>query len=201
MALKITFEEWMASYAPNNYYPATIKSYVRSINKVPEIIGISLGKPIMECTSVEEFATVYERVVNADGFAENNRNYNHGSISAALGAYKKYLLFIEKMVAQGSDKTVYSPEWFHDVAQSEELQAFDDEARFLRYQFENSFGVESISKLSGKELLTRLFYSDSENKDNLCYTLEFHPRMREIFGSIAGGSAFKFGLFYHKKNH
>ena len=24
--------------------------------------------------------------------------------------------------------------------------------------------------------------------------------MREIYGSIAGGSAFKFGLFYHKKN-
>ena len=24
--------------------------------------------------------------------------------------------------------------------------------------------------------------------------------MREIYGSIAGGSAFKFGLFYHRKN-
>ena len=30
--------------------------------------------------------------------------------------------------------------------------------------------------------------------------LEFHPRMRELFGSIAGGSSFKYGLFYHKKS-
>lgn len=200
MGFKITFEEWMASYAPNNYYPATIKSYVRSINKVPEIIGIPLEKAVMDCTSVEDFSKVYESIVNADGFAEKNRNYNHGSISAALSAYKKYLLFAEKTSAQGSDKTVYSPEWFHDVAQSDELKAFDEEAHFLRQQFESSFGVEIISKLSGKDLLTRLFYSDIENKDNLCYTLEFHSRMREIFGSIAGGSAFKFGLFYHKKN-
>lgn len=201
MALKITFEEWMANYAPNNYYPATIKSYVRSINKVPEIIGISLKKPIIECTSVEEFSGVYEQIINTDGFSENNRNYNHGSISAALSAYKKYLLFVEKMAAQGSNKTVYSPEWFREVAQSDDLKAFDEEARMLRHQFENNFGISSISALSGKELLTKLFYSDVENKDNLCYTLEFHPKIREIFGSIAGGSAFKFGLFYHKKNH
>lgn len=201
MIVKISFEEWMENYGPKAYTQSAIKQYVRSLNKAPEMLGVVLERPVMECTSSDEFDLIYKRLFGADDFAEKNRNYSHGSISAALNAYKKYLLFIEKMVAQGSDKTVYSPEWFHDVAQSEELKAFDDEARFLRHQFENSFGVESISKLSGKELLTRLFYSDSENKDNLCYTLEFHPRMREIFGSIAGGSAFKFGLFYHKKNH
>ena len=201
MIVKISFEEWMENYGPKAYTQSAIKQYVRSLNKAPEMLGVVLERPVMECTSSDEFDLIYKRLFGADDFAEKNRNYSHGSISAALNAYKKYLLFVEKMAAQGSDKTVYSPEWFHDVAQSEELKGFDDEARFLRHQFENSFGVESISKLSGKELLTRLFYSDSENKDNLCYILEFHPRMREIFGSIAGGSAFKFGLFYHKKNH
>lgn len=34
---------------------------------------------------------------------------------------------------------------------------------------------------------------------NLCYVLEMDNDMREIFGSIAGGAAYKFGLFFHKK--
>ena len=62
------------------------------------------------------------------------------------------------------------------------------------------YGPSAISKLSGRELLTKLFYSDVENKANMCYMLEFHPQMREVYGSIAGGSAFKYGLFFHKKN-
>ncbi|MFR6413557.1 MAG: AAA family ATPase, partial [Anaerobutyricum soehngenii] len=37
------------------------------------------------------------------------------------------------------------------------------------------------------------------NKLNLCYVLEMDKDMREIFGSIAGGAAYKFGLFFHKK--
>lgn len=201
MKAKITFEEWMKNYAANNYIPATIKSYIRSLSRLHEVLGIVLDKPIIEYTSVGEFSEVYESIIKTDGFAEKNRNYNHGSISAALGAYKKYLLFLEKIPVQGSDKVVYSPEWFYEVAQSDKLKAFDEETRLLRQQFVSNFGVESISALSGKELLTKLFYSDVENKENLCYTLEFHPKMREIFGSIAGGSAFKFGLFYHKKNH
>lgn len=48
--------------------------------------------------------------------------------------------------------------------------------------------------------MTKLFYSDEDNKTNLCYMLEFHADMRSIFGSIASGSSFKFGLFYHKKS-
>ncbi len=88
---------------------------------------------------------------------------HYGSISAALSAFKKYVLFLEKMAAQGSDKTVYSPEWFREVAQSDEMQAFDEEAHLPRHQFENNFGIASISALSGKELLTKLFYSDKDN--------------------------------------
>lgn len=201
MSTRITFEEWMANYAPNNYIPATIKNYVRSLNKAPEIMGITLNKPIMECINVHEFTLIDDQIKNVDGYIEKNRNYNHGSISAALAAFKKYLLFLEKTAGIESSSTVYSPEWFYEVAQSNELRRFNDEAHHLRHIFLSNFGVEQLSALSGRDLLTRLFYSDTENKDNLCYTLEFRPDMREFFGSIAGGSAFKFGLFYHKKNH
>lgn len=79
--------------------------------------------------------------------------------------------------------------------------AFDEEAVALRKEFCDAFSVENLTAMTGRALLTRLFYSDEENKTNLCYMLEFHPRMREIFGSIAGGSSFKYGLFYHKKSH
>ena len=97
MNVRITFEEWMENYATSNYIPATIKSYIRSLSRLPEILGIVLKKPIMEYTSVDEFSEVYESILKMDGFAEKNRNYQHGSISAALGAYKKYLMFLEKI--------------------------------------------------------------------------------------------------------
>jgi len=196
----VSFVEWLKYYAGKDYREHTIKYYVRALERAPEVLGVTLDKPIIEYTSVEEFSALYDTLVNVEDYAEKNRNYGHGSISAALAAYKKYVLFLEKMVSKGSEKTIYSPEWFHELAQSDELRRFDEEAQHLRYVFLTQFGLEQISTLSGKELLTKLFYSDVENKDNLCYTLEFRPDMREIFGSIAGGSAFKFGLFYHKKN-
>ena len=95
----------------------------------------------------------------------------------------------------------YSPEWFYSVAKEELSKTLSEDAEYLRHEFEAEFGPAVLNNLSGKDLLTKLFYSDKENKDNLCYVLERHKEIRELYGSIAGGSAFKFGLFYHKKNH
>lgn len=196
-----TFEEWLNNFGPRAYKTGTVRRYVTALEKAPERMGITLPKSIMQYTGVEEYSELYAFLISHEKYDYVNKNYGNRDLGAALNAFKKYVLFLEKMSDLHSDKPVYSPEWFREVAQSNEMQAFDEEARMLRHQFENNFGIASISALSGKELLTKLFYSDVENKDNLCYTLEFHPRMREIFGSIAGGSAFKFGLFYHKKNH
>lgn len=200
MNANISFEEWMANYVSPEYNPSTIKTYVRALTKAPEVLGIALEKPIMECACAEDFTAIYDTLIRADGFAEKNRTYCHGSIGAALGAFKKYLVFLAKVAAKGTQQPVYSPEWFHEAAQSAELRQLEEKAQVLRRTFVNQFGIDAISALSGKELLTKLFYSDTENKDNLCYALEFHPDLREVFGSIAGGSAYKFGLFYHKKN-
>ena len=91
----------------------------------------------------------------------------------------------------------YSPEWFYNEAQKPEWIAFIRKADTLHENFINHFGIEHLKSLSGKELLTSLFYNG--NKLNLCYVLEMDKDMREIFGSIAGGAAYKFGLFFHKK--
>lgn len=93
----------------------------------------------------------------------------------------------------------YSPEWFYNEAQKPEWIAFIRKADTLHENFINHFGIEYLKSLSGKELLTSLFYNDKGNKLNLCYVLEMDKDMREIFGSIAGGAAYKFGLFFHKK--
>ena len=93
----------------------------------------------------------------------------------------------------------YSPEWFYNEAQKPEWIAFIRKADTLHENFINHFGIEHLKSLSGKELLTSLFYNDKGNKLNLCYVLEMDKDMREIFGSIAGGATYKFGLFFHKK--
>lgn len=93
----------------------------------------------------------------------------------------------------------YSPEWFYNEAQKPEWIAFIRKADTSHENFIIHFGIEHLKSLSGKELLTSLFYNDKGNKLNLCYVLEMDKDMREIFGSIAGGAAYKFGLFFHKK--
>ena len=94
----------------------------------------------------------------------------------------------------------YSPEWFYTESQTPEWIAFAHKADELRENFINLFGIERLKSLSGRNLLTSLFYNDEGNKTNLCYMLEMDKDIREVFGGISGGSAYKFGLFYHKKN-
>lgn len=201
MSMVITFADWLKNYSNHDYREATVKQYIRSLECVPEMIGLTLSKPILEYTVVDEFSSLYETIISTEKFSEINRNYNHGSISAALSAFKRYTLFLEKVASVNSNERIYSPQWFYDGAQSKELKAFEQEAVTLRQDFCSRFGVAQISALSGKDLLTHLFYSGTENKDSLCYILEFHPKIRGVFGSIVGGSAFKYGLFYHQKKH
>ena len=94
----------------------------------------------------------------------------------------------------------YSPEWFYSESQTPEWISFAHKADDLRENFINLFGIERLKSLSGKDLLTSLFYNDERTKTNLCYRLEMDKDIREVFGSISGGAAYKFGLFYHKKN-
>lgn len=90
-----------------------------------------------------------------------------------------------------------TPEWvsshadeFEDVRLEAEIQ-YDD--------FQSKFAPAVLSTLNGEDLLRKMFYSEETNKENLCYYLEFHAKNRELFGSVAGGSAYKFNLFYQKK--
>jgi 5-methylcytosine-specific restriction enzyme B len=65
--------------------------------------------------------------------------------------------------------------------------------------FRDHFAPEKLSKLEGEDLLNAIHAHG--NRDSLVYWLEFKndEEFPGIFGSIAGGSALKFGIFATKK--
>lgn len=70
-----------------------------------------------------------------------------------------------------------------------------------RAKFLEEFSIEQLKDLSGIELLRKMFYSDIKDYGSLSYHLEHNRDIRKLFGSIMGGSAYKFGLFYHTKRN
>ena len=65
-------------------------------------------------------------------------------------------------------------------------------------EFKERFSPDVLEKLSDNEILQKLFYTSGDNTEALCYWLEHNAACREYFGSIAGGSSYKFGLFQKK---
>jgi 5-methylcytosine-specific restriction enzyme B len=65
--------------------------------------------------------------------------------------------------------------------------------------FRSRFGPDVLAKLDGEELLETMHTHG--NKDSLVYWLEFKndDEFPARFGSISGGSAFKFGIFRRKE--
>ena len=65
-------------------------------------------------------------------------------------------------------------------------------------EFKNRFSPEKLKNLKDEELLSSIFFTSGNNENALCYWLEMNPDCKEYFGSISGGSAFKYGLFQRK---
>src|SRR5438270_3968781 len=65
--------------------------------------------------------------------------------------------------------------------------------------FRSRFGPDVLAKLDGEELLETMHTHG--NRDSLVYWLEFKndDEFPACFGSISGGSAFKFGVFRRKE--
>ena len=65
-----------------------------------------------------------------------------------------------------------------------------------REDFIERFGPEKLAALNDNDLLEKVFYTQgSDNTDSLCCWIEMNKECRSHFGSISGGSAYKFGLF------
>ena len=81
-----------------------------------------------------------------------------------------------------------SAEWFAEKAKEEKYITYGDRAQEQLSRFNEKYGIDQLKALSGKALLDTMFYNDTDNKENLCYTLEMNSSIKEIFGSISGGS-------------
>ena len=65
--------------------------------------------------------------------------------------------------------------------------------------FQKEYAPEKLEALDDASILPKLFYTIGDNAESLCYYLEMNKECRSYFGSIAGGSAYKFGLFQKKE--
>lgn len=68
-----------------------------------------------------------------------------------------------------------------------------------RRLFIEKFSPEKLKNLGDDELLDTIFYTTGDNTESLCCWIEMNKECRMAFGSISGGSAFKFGLFQKKE--
>ena len=69
-----------------------------------------------------------------------------------------------------------------------------------REDFINRFGPNILKALTDDELLEKIFYTVGDNTNSLCCWIEMNKECRAHFGSISGGSAYKFGLFQRQDN-
>lgn len=75
-----------------------------------------------------------------------------------------------------------------------------DEIISLLNDFKDKFAPDVLKSLSDDELLSYIFLTTDGSNDSLCYHLEFNPKLKRTFGSISGGSSFKFGLFQRQED-
>ena len=85
---------------------------------------------------------------------------------------------------------------YREKAGQKEYKELESKAAKLRKDFIERFGIEALESMSGEDLLRKMFYSDLHDNSSMCYFLEHNKDCKQIFGSVMGGSAFKFGLFY-----
>lgn len=86
-----------------------------------------------------------------------------------------------------------SPAWFR--LKATKYPQVDAEANALYQQFQSMYSVEKLRNLTDDELLGYIFLG--VNDTSLCNALEFDGQYTQ-FGSIAGGTAYKYNLFYSK---
>lgn len=69
-----------------------------------------------------------------------------------------------------------------------------------RNEFLDRFSPEILEALSDDEMIKKVFYTQGDNTESLCCWIEMNKECKKHFGSISGGSAYKFGLFQKQEN-
>lgn len=80
------------------------------------------------------------------------------------------------------------------------FQETEEEIQTAYSSFQARFAPDVLVTLPDEEILQKVFLTADSSNDSLCYYLEFDPQIKSFFGSISGGSSFKFGLFQRQKD-
>lgn len=80
-----------------------------------------------------------------------------------------------------------------------EIPTNKDDIEAALEEFRRVYAPEVLEALDDEALLSSIFYTVGDNTNALCCWLEMNKECRAYFGSIAGGSAYKFGLFQRKE--
>lgn len=155
---------------PNNYTPTL--PFDRIVNK----LGIYIA--VIHKDKIYDYISMYDNrpylKISTDEVSQQNGDVNE---------YEKAARYLQSYVSEtGLDIST----------KKEDLET-------ILAEFTSKFSPEILASLPDEELLNYLFYTVGENQDSLCCWLEMNKDCRQHFGSISGGSAYKFGLFQKQK--
>ena len=187
------FKSWLAGLVRSNGVPYTANTrnqYISALKSVSNQFADAIAPfaSIFEITDADVFERAVLAIKADSTYEEFNRSRSNGSLSAGLVLYKRFLL--EK---DNDTRRMFTPEWFREKAA--EYPTLDMEASKLLGDFQKKFSPEYLTSLSGVEMLNTIFLN-AANTENVCRVLEFGPQIKDTFGSIKGGNAYKYGLYY-----
>ncbi len=185
------FREWIQrqvkpegdSDAGNPYSESTISNYIKAISEC-SVDGRTLFSTVD--TAIIETAMTNEQ---SKGDESNPRN---------ISAYKKYREFALSLGGNDEYKRAAQIINDHILETGFEFEKSEDELNGLIAEFNAKFSPEKLMEYSDDELMTAMFYTAEQTNDSMCYWLEFNKDIRSQFGSIAGGSSLKYGIYQNK---
>ena len=190
------FINWLATAKKANgslYSENTRHQYVSALKAAANQFAGAIGPftSVFEIADVETFDRAAAFIKADTNFDEFNRNRGNGSLSAGLDLYRRFLT--EKN--SGDECAYLSPAWFRRAAAN--YSQVDIEADALYQQFQAMYSPDKLRTLTDEGLLGYIFLGVNER--SLCNALEFDAQFNQ-FGSIAGGTAYKYNLFYSRND-
>lgn len=194
---KSEFKCWLEKMQISNkrtpFKETCIRDYIDALEKASNKFTEAI-KPytnIFEITDVEFLDKAISIIKQDEEFGVFNQKIHSRSTEYALQWYQRFL----ERKSINEKEGYLSTAWFKLSA--ENYEQFKNEATDLYKQFKSKYSPDKLRELKGNDLLDFIFLGKSTS--SLCYALEYDKKY-ELFGGIAGGTAYKYFLFYSKKD-
>lgn len=190
------FKSWLSGIVKTNgqsYSENTQTQYMSALKAIGHSFADAIGPftSIFEIHDIKTFDKAHTAIKADKEYDSINKARGNGSLSAGLDLYRRFLE--ERSIH--SNATFLSPAWFKLAAAK--YAQIDAKADSLYQQFQALYAPEKLRALSDDELLGYIFLG--VNDRSLCNALEFDAQYSQ-FGSIAGGTAYKYNLFYSRND-